>query len=154
MWQVALPGSNPFCQIFYLAWKQSSPSMLNLNWTTLGFGLVLALVDATMMPLIKGVSKRALPRWVMLIPTLVYALDPWIFLKALNLESMVVMNFVWDLLSGLLVTFFGIVLLGERLPATKAIGVVLSFIAIFFLTWEGDGWGEALCKSLGIPSML
>ncbi len=99
---------------------------------------MLALVDATMMPLIKGVSKRALPRWVMLIPTLVYALDPWIFLRALNLESMVVMNFVWDLLSGLLVTFFGIVLLGEKLPATKAIGVALSFIAIFFLTWEGD----------------
>lgn len=111
---------------------------LNLNWTTLGFGLVLALVDATALPLIKGVSKRALPMWVMLVPTLVYALDPWIFLKALNLESMVVMNFVWDLMSDLLVTFFGIVLLGERLPATKAIGVVLSFIAIFFLTWEGD----------------
>jgi drug/metabolite transporter (DMT)-like permease len=123
--------------------------MLNLNWTTLGFGLVLALVDATMMPLIKGVSKRALPRWVMLIPTLVYAIDPWIFLSSLKLESMVVMNFVWDLMSDLLVTFFGIVLLGERLPATKAIGVVLSFISIFFLTWEGDGWGEQLERWIG-----
>ncbi len=118
--------------------------MLNLNWTTLGFGLVLALVDATMMPLIKGVSKRALPRWIMLVPTLIYAIDPWIFLQSLKLESMVVMNFVWDLLSDLLVTFFGVVLLGERLPATKAIGVVLSFVSLFFLTWEGDimpRWG-------------
>lgn len=123
--------------------------MLNLNWTTLGFGLVLALVDATMMPLIKGVSKRALPRWIMLVPTLIYAIDPWIFLQSLKLESMVVMNFVWDLLSDLLVTFFGVVLLGERLPATKAIGVVLSFISLFFLTWEGDGWGEALEEWLG-----
>lgn len=122
---------------------------LNLNWTTLGFGLVLAMVDATMMPLIKGVSKRALPRWVMLIPMVIYALDPLIFLKALSLESMVVMNFVWDLMSDLLVTFFGIVILGERLPSTKAIGVALSFIAIFFLTWEGDGWGEQLERFLG-----
>ncbi len=123
--------------------------MLNFNWTTLGYGLVLALVDATMLPLVKGVAKRALPRWVMLIPTLVYALDPWIFMASLKLESMVVMNFVWDLMSGLLVTFFGIVLLGERLPATKAIGVVLSFISIFFLTWEGDGCGEQLARWLG-----
>jgi drug/metabolite transporter (DMT)-like permease len=123
--------------------------MLNLNWTTLGFGLVLALVDATMMPLIKGVSKRALPRWVMLVPTLIYAIDPWIFLSSLKLESMVVMNFVWDLMSDLLVTFFGVVLLGERLPATKAIGVMLSFLSIFFLTWEGDGWGEQLERWMG-----
>lgn len=110
--------------------------MLNLNWTVLGYGFVLALVDATMMPLIKGVSKRAFPRWVMLLPTIIYALDPWIFLKSLSFESMTVMNLIWDLTSGLLVTFFGVVLMGERIPPTKAIGVALSFIAIFFMAYE------------------
>jgi drug/metabolite transporter (DMT)-like permease len=123
--------------------------MLNLNWTVLGYGFVLALVDATMMPLIKGVSKRAFPRWVMLLPTIIYALDPWIFLKSLSIESVVVMNFIWDLMSDLLVTFFGLVLLGEKLPPTKAIGVVFSFIAIFFMAYEGDGWGEQLQEFIG-----
>lgn len=118
--------------------------MLNLNWTVLGYGFALALVDATMMPLIKGVSIRLFPRWVMLLPTLIYALDPWIFLKSLSIESMVVMNLIWDLVSGVLVTFFGVVLMGERIPPTKAIGVVLSFIAVFFMSYEGDGWGEQL----------
>ena len=110
--------------------------MLNLNWSVLGYGFALALVDATMMPIIKGVSKRAFPRWIMLLPTLIYALDPWIFLKALSLESMVVMNLMWDLISGLLVTFLGVVLMGERISSTKAIGVALSFIAIFFMAYE------------------
>jgi drug/metabolite transporter (DMT)-like permease len=123
--------------------------MLNLNWSVLGYGFALALVDATMMPIIKGVSKRAFPRWIMLLPTLIYALDPWIFLKALSLESMVVMNFIWDLMSDLLVTFLGVVILGERIPPTKAIGVALSFIAIFFMSYEGDGWGEQFCSWIG-----
>lgn len=110
--------------------------MLNLNWAALGYGSVLALVDATMMPIIRGISKRTFPRWLMFLPTLIYALDPWIFLKSLSIESMVVMNLMWDLISGLLVTFIGVVLMGERISSTKAIGVILSFIAIFFMAYE------------------
>ena len=112
-----------------------------LKWSVLAYGGLLALIDAIMMPITKGVATKSLPMWVMIVPTLIYAADPWIFLQSLRLESMVVMNFVWDLLSDVLVTFVGLFILGEKLSFYKGLGVCLSFISIFLLTCE-----EGPCK--------
>ena len=107
-----------------------------VRWDVLGYGTVLALVDVVMMPIAKGVSKKLLPLWMMIIPTLIYAADPWIFLQSLKVESMVVMNFVWDLISDILVTFTGLVLLGEKISTMKSIGIGLSFVSLYFLSHE------------------
>jgi multidrug transporter EmrE-like cation transporter len=107
-----------------------------VRWDVLGYGTLLALVDVVMMPIAKGVSKKVLPLWMMIIPTLIYAADPWIFLQSLKVETMVVMNLVWDLLSDILVTFTGLVLLGEKVSTMKSIGIGLSFVSLYFLSHE------------------
>jgi multidrug transporter EmrE-like cation transporter len=123
-------------------WGEGSPHKIRalrremVRWDVLGYGALLALVDVVMMPIAKGVSKKALPVWLMIVPTLVYAADPWIFLQSLKVESMVVMNFVWDLISDILVTFTGLVLLGEKISTMKSIGIGLSFVSLYFLSHE------------------
>ena len=107
-----------------------------VRWDVLGYGTVLALVDVGMMPIAKGVATKSLPFWLMIVPTLVYAADPWIFLQSLKIESMVVMNFVWDLISDILVTFTGLVLLGEKVSTMKSIGIGLSFVSLYFLSHD------------------
>uniref|UniRef100_A0A6C0DFZ7 EamA domain-containing protein n=1 Tax=viral metagenome TaxID=1070528 RepID=A0A6C0DFZ7_9ZZZZ len=109
-----------------------------LKWSVLAYGGLLALIDVVMMPITKGVATKSLPMWVMIVPTLVYAADPWIFLQSLRLESMVVMNFVWDLLSDVLVTFVGLFILGEKISLFKGLGICLSFVSIFLLTCEDE----------------
>jgi multidrug transporter EmrE-like cation transporter len=106
------------------------------NLSVLCYGCVLALVDVVMMPITKLVAKKAVPLWFMAVPTLLYALDPWIFLQSLRVETMVVMNFVWNLISNILIILTGFVLFGEKLTITKGIGVVLSVISLMFLTYE------------------
>lgn len=75
----------------------------------------------------------------MLIPSIVYAVNPFIFLKALSAETMTIMNLVWDLVSDITVTLIGVFVYGEQIAPVKRIGVVLSFVSLFLMTYEGDG---------------
>lgn len=107
------------------------------NFYSLGFGTLLASIDVIMMYIIKQYSKGvfASPYW-MLFPPLVYALTPFILLVSLKFETLVVMNMTWDIISDILVTAMAFLVLGERVSLMKAIGVGLSFIALFFLSYE------------------
>ena len=69
----------------------------------------------------------------MVLPTLVYALQPWIFLKSLSFESLTVMNLLWDMTSDVLVTLIGLLYFGENIGPRKMAGVVLSFVAMCLL---------------------
>lgn len=111
------------------------------NYRTLFFGALFGLLDAISLPVVKGVSQGWKPLW-MAIPLVIYAINPFIFLKALSTESLAIMNLVWDLSSDIIVTFIGIFGFGEHIPRTKMIGVVLSFVSLFLMTYEGNGWGE------------
>jgi hypothetical protein len=108
-----------------------------MKWSVLIYGTLLALMDVIMMPITKGVATKGWPLAWMIVPTLVYAVDPWIFLQSLKLETMVVMNLAWDLLSDILVTFTGLVILGEKVSMMKGIGIALSFVSLFFLSYDG-----------------
>ncbi len=114
-----------------------------LNWRTLLFGLGLGLLDSIALPLIKTVSLGANPM-LMIIPTLVFALSPFIFLAALKWESLTIMNLVWDLTSDVIVTLIGVFLFREYIPPVKMLGVALSFVSLFLMTYEGNGWNEFL----------
>jgi multidrug transporter EmrE-like cation transporter len=111
------------------------------KYTTLLFGLLFGVLDAIALPVVKGVSLGWKPIW-MGIPLLIYALNPFIFLKALSTESLAIMNLVWDLSSDVLVTLIGIFVFGEHIPRIKLIGVILSFVSLFLMTYEGNGWGQ------------
>lgn len=113
--------------------------MWHIEWVPLGFGLFMAGIDVFMLGLIKSISLDGarMMRW-MVLPTIIYALQPWIFLQSLKFESLVVMNLLWDVISDVLVTLFGFIYFGEKVGPLKRVGVVLSLISIFLLT-AADG---------------
>lgn len=119
--------------------------MPQLEWIPITFGAALAALDVFMLGLIKTVSKNPgkLLKW-MIIPTISYAITPWVFLKSLQFESMVVMNLMWDLLSDILVTVSGLLFFKEQIGPYKTFGVILSFISIFFMSIEDGKWEDFL----------
>jgi multidrug transporter EmrE-like cation transporter len=115
--------------------------MWRLEWIPLAFGAVMATIDVFMLSLIKSVSQDRL-RLIryMLVPTIIYAVQPWIFLEALKYESLIVMNLMWDLVSDVLVTMVGFFYFKEKIGPYKQLGVALSFVSIFLLaSADGDG---------------
>jgi multidrug transporter EmrE-like cation transporter len=108
-----------------------------LNLYSLGFGFLLAGIDLIMMYITKQYSKGifASPGW-MIIPPLLYALDPFILLSSLRFETLAVVNMIWNVISNILVTAMAFFILGETVSSTKMIGIGLSFVALFFLSYE------------------
>jgi drug/metabolite transporter (DMT)-like permease len=117
-----------------------------INWHTLGFGAAFGLLDSISLPLIKSVSNGWSKAW-MIIPVLLYGASPFLFLKALEKESLTIMNLAWDLSSDLIVTLIGLFVFAERLPPTKLLGVLFSFIGLFLMTYEGTGWNDYLTRN-------
>jgi len=107
------------------------------NFYSLGFGSLLAGIDLVMMYIIKQYSKGVFtsPYW-MILPPFIYGLTPFILLFSLKFETLVVMNMSWDIISDIFVTAMAFFILGESLSFTKKIGIMLSFIALFFLSYE------------------
>jgi multidrug transporter EmrE-like cation transporter len=108
-----------------------------MNFAVLGLGLLMASLDGIILSLLKAVSLSWFSsiRW-MIIPTIVYAVQPWIFLQSLRLETLTVMNLLWDVLSDVIVTLIGLFYFGESLSMSKKLGVVLSLFSVYLLTNE------------------
>jgi len=102
----------------------------------LGYGSLLALTDVFTQSIAKLVSTKSLSLGWMVIPTLAYAVDPWIFLKSLSVEGITVMNVVWDMVSNIFITFVGLVIFKEQITVLKGIGIALSFVAVICMTAE------------------
>lgn len=119
--------------------------MVNLNWVPIAYGALMAGIDVFMLSVIKTVSGNPsrLLKW-MVIPTLVYALQPWIFLSSLRFESLIVMNLMWDLISDVLVTATGFLYFKEKIGPYKTLGVILSFVSIVLLSLEDGNWEDFL----------
>lgn len=113
--------------------------MVKFNLIPLTYALIIAFLDAVMLTMVKQISlNKQIIRW-MILPTLVYAIHPWIFLQSLEFESLIVMNLLVDLTSDLLVTFFGLFYFRETIGPFKVIGVILSFISMIFMSLnDGD----------------
>lgn len=109
--------------------------MVVFNTIPLAYGAVMATIDVFMLSLIRVVSKEKLKliRW-MIIPTIVYAIQPWIFLESLKYETLIVMNLMWDLVSDVFVTLTGYLYFGERLGPFKIVGVLFSFLSMILLS--------------------
>jgi len=113
---------------------------MHLDWIPITFGLVMASLDVFMLGIIKTISKDQVKflRW-MIIPTIVYAIQPWIFLGSLQFESMIVMNLMWDLMSDILVTASGFLFFKEELGPFKKLGVIFSILALFLMSVDETG---------------
>lgn len=109
-----------------------------IEWIPFTFAAVMATIDVFMLSIIKIVGTKAKYLKWMIVPTIVYAIQPWIFLSALKFETMTVMNLVWDLMSDVLVTIVGIYYFGEKLGPVKSLGVFTALISIALLAYD-DG---------------
>ncbi len=65
-----------------------------LNTRTLTFGLIFGLLDAIGLPIVKAVSKHSLSLPWMVIPLVLYASSPFIFLTGLEGETLTILNLV------------------------------------------------------------
>jgi len=115
-----------------------------LNLRTLLFGLMFGMLDAISLPVIKGVNTGLFSYKWMFIPLVLYASSPFLFLQGLKGESLTILNLVWDLTSDVIVTFIGLWFFAESISSTKMLGVCLSFIALFLMSYEGAGLTEAI----------
>lgn len=108
--------------------------------TPFSYGVFMATIDVFMLGILKMINTGVIKNmWWMAIPTVIYAFQPWIFLQSLRVETMIVMNLLWDLISDVLVTGTGLLYFKEKLSTTKSIGVVLSLIGIYLMSCEKSG---------------
>lgn len=106
-------------------------------WRALLYGVVMALIDTGMLGLVKEISKNSAKALsLMIIPTIAYAIQPWVFLSSLGVESLTVMNLMWDLLSDVLVSLVGIFYFGEKIGNVKMFGLILGMISLALMAWK------------------
>ena len=118
--------------------------MLSPDHKALLYGLGLAASDVINLGILKGLRSGMIKNfsWIAF-PTLVYAIQPWIFYSALAHTSMTVMNLLWDVLSDILVTASGLFFFKEKLSFKKHLGVMFAMMAVFLLgSSDGDGRGH------------
>jgi multidrug transporter EmrE-like cation transporter len=115
-----------------------------LNTIPLQFGFLMATIDVLMLSIVKQVSLDSrIVKW-MVIPTIAYAIQPWIFLQSLQFESLIIMNLMWDIISGALVTLVGLIFFKESIGLYKLTGVLLSFISITLMSLDDGPWKFSL----------
>jgi drug/metabolite transporter (DMT)-like permease len=109
----------------------------HVDWRIVFFGFLMASIDVIVFPLMKFYKLGYITSiWFMWFAMGLYAIQPWIFLKSLSYGTITVLNLYWDLASDLLVTFVGLFILGEQISVYNKVGVVLSFISLFFLSFK------------------
>jgi multidrug transporter EmrE-like cation transporter len=107
-------------------WRVGSFNMLPIV-----FGAAMALLDIVMMSTVKMTSVGRLPTGPGLALSMaLYALEPVVFLKAMNYEGMVVTNLVWNMMSNVIVTLQGVLIFGESIKGLRWIGVGMSIVAL------------------------
>ena len=101
------------------------------------YGTYMATVDVFMLGMMKAINLGWISKTLIFLPTLIYAMQPWVFLTSLSHESLTVMNLLWDVLSDVFVTIEGLYFFQEKVSRTKMLGVGLSLISVFLLSWNG-----------------
>jgi|UniRef100_A0A6C0KAD5 multidrug transporter EmrE-like cation transporter len=115
-------------------WKYGSFSILPIV-----FGVVMAIVDVVMMFTAKFVSLGSISYGLGLtIATLVYSVQPYLFIKATRLENMSVSNLIWNLTSNVLVTFSGVMVFKESIKGLRWVAIGMSMIAILLFAYTDD----------------
>jgi multidrug transporter EmrE-like cation transporter len=110
----------------------------SVNWTVgrfdmlpIVFGTVMALIDISMMGTLKLVDQGKLAYAVGLpVATLLYAFEPYVFLKAMTHSNMVTTNLIWNLASNILVTLTGVFFFRESIKGLKWLAIALSLFSL------------------------
>lgn len=104
------------------------------NRIPLQFGLSMALIDATMLSLVKYITTQKGHFGWLILPMVVYMAQPLLFYVSLQYETLTVMNLLWDVISDLLITTIGLLVFKETIGPYKKAGVILSFLSITLMS--------------------
>lgn len=111
----------------------------NFSFLSIAFGTSMALLDVIMMSLAKYTSKGEIAYGTALpIATLVYALEPYIFFKSLNYDSLTTMNLVWDLTSDVLVTIVGVFWFKESIKGLRWLAVAFALFSLCLFAYTDE----------------
>ena len=106
------------------------------------FGAAMAVIDLVMMATVKQVGTGSWPaRTGVPFATLVYALEPYIFLQAMKNtgEGLAVVNLVWNLSSDIMVTLMGVLWFGEKIHGARWLAVGMSLVALTLFAYTETG---------------
>jgi hypothetical protein len=112
-------------------WLDVLIKRINWKWGTffvlpIVFGIVMALADVVMMFTAKFVHLNLVPYPVGLtVATAVYAIEPYLFFRSMNYESMTAMNLIWDLASDVVVTLAGLFVFGESIKGLRWLAILM-----------------------------
>ena len=112
-------------------WKIGNFSMLPIF-----FGTLMAVLDIFMMSSVKMIKTGSLTYTFGLpFATIVYALQPYVFLKALNYENMTVVNLIWNLMSDVIVTLQGVFIFGASIAGLRWLAVSMSIVSLILFAY-------------------
>jgi multidrug transporter EmrE-like cation transporter len=103
----------------------------NFDLLPIVFGLVMALIDINMMGTLKFIDQGKLAYNIGFpIATLLYAFQPYVFLKAMEHSNMLTTNLIWNLASNILVTLAGVFFFKEKIKGLKWLAICLSLFSL------------------------
>lgn len=98
--------------------------------------IIMALVDSLSLPIVKYVYDGLYSKWFLVIPMILFGLQPIMVYYSLSNLTLTSVNIIWDLMSDVFVTMIGLWYFREKLFTSSKIGLVLAFIAIFFFSYS------------------
>ena len=117
-----------------IVWKMGRFSFLPIF-----FGTMMASLDVLMMSLAKLSSKGKIAyNFALPLATGIYALEPYIFFKSLNYESLTAMNLIWDLTSDVLVTILGVFYFKESIKGLRWLAVLFALFSLGLFAYTDD----------------
>jgi multidrug transporter EmrE-like cation transporter len=106
------------------------------NIIPLGFASFMAIIDAFVLSWLKEYTLGTTSWSYVLFGAVLYGLQPFVFLKSLQYETMTIMNILWDMISDVTVTSIGLFYFKEKLNSIKMTGLAFAFIAIILLSYD------------------
>ena len=120
--------------IHSINWKIGNFSMLPIL-----FGTIMALIDIAMMGTVKMVSTGTLSAAVGVpVAVGIYAMEPLVFLRAMDYEGMVATNLIWNLMSNVIVTLQGVLIFGESIEGMRWVGIAMSLVSLAILSYTSN----------------
>lgn len=95
-------------------------------------GIVLALLDTVSLPLLKTAYIQNNNVFLSL-GIIIGIVQKLIFYNSMKYTTLTVLNVLWDLLSDVFVTMYGLFIFKENISVRKLFGIALSFVSIYLL---------------------
>ena len=107
------------------------------NFIPVAMASGMAFIDTLVLGGLKEYDMGTQPwRGIVPIAMLIYSLQPYIFLQAIQYETMIVMNILWDVISDIMVTIVGLFYFKEQISSLKRMGLIFAFIAIVLMSYD------------------